>query len=100
MLLTLNKFLKFCSENSPGYELKIEFSKIGSSQRLSGLLNESRMHDMVEDSDFNSIDNVSSFLGRLVDSHFGVTKNSETTSPFTEYADLVIFLFKCHKSFE
>lgn len=49
---------------------------------------------MLDASDPDFIENVSPFLGWLVDSHFGLDKTSETISAFAKYVDMVNFLFK------
>lgn len=63
------------------------------------MFNKDGIHEMLEDSDFDSIENVSTFLCRLVDSLFGLTKTGKTNSAFTEYINMVNFLFKGHESF-
>lgn len=64
------------------------------------MFNEDRIKDMLEASDYDSIDNVSPFFGELLDSVCGFPKTRETISAITNYVDKAIYLCKRHKSFE
>lgn len=55
---------------------------------------------MMEASDFDFVDNVSSFLGGLVDIFCSLTETGETTMSLAAYVDLVTFLFRRHMTFE
>lgn len=60
-LSTLNLFLEHCAELLPGYGLKTDFSKARSFHRLTRLFSKIEVYDMLEASDLDSIDYVSSF---------------------------------------
>ncbi|NJK52916.1 MAG: hypothetical protein HC936_08975 [Leptolyngbyaceae cyanobacterium SU_3_3] len=100
VLSTLNAFLERCSSEAPGYGLKVDFSKPGNSSRLTGLFNENGLHGMLEASDYDAVDNVSPFLGAIVDSLCGLNSTAEVTKAMTEYVDMVNFVFRRHLNFE
>lgn len=58
------------------------------------------LQGMLETSDFNAVDDVSFFVGALVDTFCGLSSIAEVTTTLTEYIDIVNFVFRRHKSFE
>lgn len=62
MLSTMNSFRECCAETSPGHGLKIDFSKEGSSQKLTRSFNENGIHGILDAFDVDFIDNVRPFL--------------------------------------
>lgn len=83
-----------------GVWIKADFSKPGNTQRLTGLINENGLHRILVASDSDAKDNVSPFLGGLVDSMYGLFVAVETTKTLTEYVDMVKFLCKRQSRFE
>lgn len=81
---TLNAFSERCSSKAPGYGLKVDFSKAENGDRLTGPYNENGQHGMVEASDFEAVDNVSSFFGALVDAFCGLSRTTDVTSAMTK----------------
>lgn len=93
---TLNTFSRQCSEKGSSYEPMVDFSKSGNKERLAGLFNESGQPSTLEASVFDAIDNLSPFLGAIVDSICAPYHSTEVTESSIEYADTVNFSFKCH----
>lgn len=96
VLSILNVFLEKYSEASPGYELKIYFFNVGSSQCLKGLFNKRGRHEMLEVSDFDAVGIISPSLCAFVDSMCGLLRMAEVSSAMTGYIDMVDFVFRPH----
>lgn len=96
LLSTLYVFLESCSSKSPGYNLKVDFSKAGSSDGLVRLFNENGPHGMLETSDFVAADNISPFLGAVVDAFCGMSRIVEVASAMTEYVGMVNLVVRRH----
>lgn len=100
VLSALSAFLERCSSKAPGYKLKVNFSKIGNSDRLTGLFHENGLHGMLEASVFDAVKSFYPFPAALVDACCGLNSTAKITSALTEYVDMVNFVFKRHRTFE
>lgn len=98
VLHELNLFLRRVREDSPGFQLGVDFSKGESSINLSGLFREDGLIGMLEASNFENIDQVSPFLG-AVTYVFSVNEaTADTTKISTKYSNLLMILNRKHGS--
>lgn len=74
---TLNTFCRQCSEESPGYGLKVSFPKSLITEKITGLFNKSELHSMLQSSDFNAIDVMSFILGDMASVAFIIPRKCQ-----------------------
>lgn len=73
-----------------------DFSRPVNTERFTGLLNKSRLHGILDASNFDATDNVFLFLHAIVDSTSGLYHSAKMMIALTDYGDVVNFPFKRH----
>lgn len=66
-LAELNVFLRYLQRDSPAYDLRVDLSKWEAVGKMSGVFNIEGVSSILEASDYDRVDLVSSFLGKIVD---------------------------------
>lgn len=94
VLRCLNEFLRDVESSSRGYGLHVDFSSGESGLRLSGFFTEHGIVGMLEAKDYDVMDMVSPFIGAIIDRCCGLVDVATVTSSFTQYVDLVSFIFR------
>lgn len=92
VLEPINNVLKDTELQSPKEALKIDFCKENCDERLSGLLAEIGVTGMLEASDYNLLQMMAPFSGKIVDSYCGNSRTAPLTAVFSSYYDLVNLL--------
>ena len=92
VLRAMNCFLSDVDRSSPGFNLRVDFSRRCSGGTLSGLFTETGLVGMLEGADFNSVDMVSPFLGSIIDRCCDNILIAPVTTVFTKYVELVNFI--------
>lgn len=77
ILQSLNYFLKRTSSPLPGLRLNIDFSHDSLTSSIFGLIFEQGLSEMLEASDLDSVDKISSFFGAMSDAYCA-SENAET----------------------
>lgn len=80
--------------------MKVDFSKIENSGRLTGLFNKTELHGILEASDFDALNNVYTFFDFLVVALCRLSRSVEKTSAMTKYVDIMNSVFRHHENFE
>lgn len=88
VLSELNEFLRPLSKLSLVFELQVNFSKAERTHNVTGVLDEQGSIGMLGASDFYHLDQVSSYLGAIVDFFCENDNNTPVTKMFTLYSDI------------
>lgn len=94
VLHALNDFLCDVEKRSPGYGIHCDYSKGECGGRLNGFFTETGIVGMLEAKEYDSVDMVSPFLGAIIDACCGLTDTADVTQSYTDYADLVDFIYR------
>ena len=94
VLRMLNDFLAKVQKMSVGYGIVVDFSKGKHEGRLSGLFSDNGLIGMLEASDYKDIENVSPFLGAIVDRCCGEVKEAPVTRTLTMFNDIIQQLYE------
>lgn len=81
----MNYFVGQTEKTSLGLGLHLAFAKAGESRHLAGFFTENETAGMLEASDTDGYDDVSLFLGAIVNNRCGPTETAEITTIVTSY---------------
>lgn len=94
IISALNSFLRCISKSSPRFGLQIEFPKNDSRMSPIGFFGKNNLSEMLDASGFDKGDQISFFLGSVVDELCGNEDNANATAAFSLCVDMASFIFR------
>lgn len=90
----LNSLLREMARSTLSFRLQVDFSRNDSKTSEKGFFQENGLIEMLEALDFIKVDQLSLFLGSVVDLLCGKESRAEVTAVFTLYVEFISFFFR------
>lgn len=93
-LPTINWFLSDSQKQLMGSGFRLEFLRIGLSNRINGLFINSALTGILVASDYDAVESVIPLFGSIVGECCSLDKTADTTKVFTTYFDMTNLLYR------